>query len=409
AANVRKMRLGIAGGDRVLAVYMPGPHSYTGEDVAEISFHGSMLIAGEIFSALFEAGMRPAEPGEFTKRAFLNGRIDLSQAEAVNDVIKAGPREAKNLALRQLGGGLKNTLSAVEKELLDATASMEAAIDFPEDVPEPGKDELLQKIGGAASELERLVSGFEKAHFFRDGLRIALAGSVNSGKSSLLNTLLGRDRAIVTSVAGTTRDTLEETADIFGIPCTLIDTAGVRDTEDEVEKEGINRSAETIETSDLTVILFDSSRPLSADDRKAAGQVFARKHISVLSKSDIADGDACCGICGFIEGETGKNPLRISSKTGEGIDLLQKSIYNILISDSIPRDASVMTNARHADCLKSALACLGNAKTSTEAGMPIDFVSIDVRGALSALGQITGSGADTDLLDTIFSGFCIGK
>ena len=395
--------------DRVLMTVFRGPASYTGEDTVEISCHGSRIILEEALEALLEAGARLAEPGEFTRRAYLNGKMDLSRAEAVNDVITAGTREAKNLALRQLEGGLGDRIAAFEKSLLAMLASIEAAIDFPEDVPEPEGKDLLTGCRQVCGSIEGLISSSERAHVFRDGVRIALAGSVNAGKSTLLNALLGRSRAIVTDIPGTTRDTLEELTDICGIPCLLIDTAGVRDTRDPVESRGVARTLEAIRTSDLTLVLFDAARSVSAEDRRILELAAEKELLPVINKTDAPQDGAEDEIRRLIASFTEKKPVRISAGTGEGIDLLLQSIYNIFISDSLSRESVVMTNLRHTQCLKEARESLRKAIDSIRRGLAIDFVSIDLRGALLSLGRITGSGAADDLLDTIFSGFCIGK
>ena len=395
--------------DEVVLSLFRAPASYTGEDTVEISAHGSLLILDEILSALAEAGARPAEPGEFTRRAFLNGKLDLSQAEAVNDVIKAGTLAAKNMALRQLKGGLGEQIGAMEKALLALVARIEAAIDFPEDVPDPKPEYMLAAAAGAAESARRLLQASENARVFREGARIAIAGSVNTGKSSLLNALLSRNRAIVTPIAGTTRDTLEEPVDIGGIPCTLIDTAGLRAADDPVEKEGVARSLEAIGSSDLTLVLFDATRPLSADDREVFDAARKAEHLFAINKTDAAQKPCTEQIKALISGAGYPPPLEISVKNHRGIDLLLKSIYNIFISDNFSQDAVLMTNLRHRERLKDACKSLEGAIESIKGGMPPDFISIDLRGALLSLGQITGSGADDDLLGTIFSEFCIGK
>lgn len=395
--------------DRVLMTVFRGPASYTGEDTVEISCHGSRIILEEALEALLEAGARLAEQGEFTRRAYLNGKLDLSRAEAVNDVITAGTREAKNMALRQLEGGLGDRIAAFEKSLLALVASIEAAIDFPEDVPEPDRDTLTADCRRIRGDIHALIGASERAHVFRDGIRIALAGSVNAGKSSLLNALLERNRAIVTDIPGTTRDTLEEQTDICGIPCLLIDTAGVRETRDPVESRGVARTLEAIRTADLTLVLFDSGRSVSEEDRRILELVSDKEFLPVINKTDLGREDEEAEILSLIGSVTEKKPVRISAAAPEGIDLLVKTIYNIFISDSLSRESVVMTNLRHTQCLKEARESLDKALDSIGMGLAIDFVSIDLRGALLSLGRITGSGAADDLLDTIFSGFCIGK
>ncbi len=395
--------------DEVVLSLFRAPASYTGEDTVEISAHGSMLILEEILEALAEAGARQAEPGEFTKRAFLNGKLDLSQAEAVNDVIKARTLSAKNMALRQLQGGLREQIGAMERSLLALVARIEAAIDFPEDVPDPDVDYMQAAAENLCARAESLLRASERTRFFRDGARIAIAGSVNAGKSSLLNALLSRNRAIVTPIAGTTRDTLEETVDVMGIGCSFIDTAGVRPTSDPVEKEGVERSLEAIETSDAAIMLFDGARPLSEDDREVFAATSKAVCIPVINKKDAAREAFTREICGFLSEAGHTPPLMINAKNREGIDLLLKSIYNIFISDDFSQDAVIMTSLRHRERLKDAYRSLESALESIKGSMPPDLISIDLRGALLSLGQITGSGASEDLLDTIFSEFCIGK
>jgi tRNA modification GTPase len=405
--------------DEVLAVFMRAPRTYTAEDVVEIHAHGGPLVLRRILELALAAGARAARPGEMTLRAFLHGRIDLAQAEAVMALISAESDAGRRLAMRQLQGGLSARVQKARADALAAMVRIEASIDFPdEEVPPPDPDELAGLIVSARGKIERLLAGAEQGRILREGLRVVLVGRPNVGKSSLLNRLLGVERAIVTPIPGTTRDTIEERATLGGIALHLIDTAGLTPTEDPIERAGVERSRAAAASSDLVLFVLDSAQPLTPQDYHAAEELHALANendqngggvplILVLNKADLPPA--------ISEDEERKlwleaaGVIRTSAYTGEGLEELERAIGDLaLCGQAQPQDALVST-ARHRDALRRGAQQLAAATATLENGLPLDFVSIDLCAALEALGEITGETATADLLDRIFAEFCIGK
>ncbi len=397
--------------DEALVVVMRGPRSFTGEDVVELHCHGSMLVLQTICAALVRAGARLAEPGEFTKRAFLNGRLDLAQAEAVLDTIRASTAGSLRIAQEQLRGLLSREVDAVRETLVGLLAHVEAGIDFvEEDIAFIATPELTAGLRRAQDTVSRLLAHGREGRILREGVTAAIIGRPNVGKSSLLNALLRTDRAIVTPVPGTTRDVLEEVLNIRGIPVRLLDTAGIRETGDPVEQEGVRRSRAAREQADLLLIVLDGSAPLADDDRAlwqesaAAGD---QKRLVIVNKADLpvrldpallpSHGPACAVV-------------NISAKTGEGLDELRDGIRTLLLRPEFEaRETVLVTHLRHQAALQRTLDSLTAALGSVEAGTAGELIAMDLRASIDALGEITGTVTTDDILDRIFSQFCIGK
>ena len=402
--------------DEVLVTVMRAPHTYTAEDVAEINCHGGVLPLRRVLELVLRHGARLAEPGEFTKRAFLNGRLDLSQAEAVIDLIRARTDESRDLALAQLSGGLSEEITAVRDAVASLCAQVEAYIDFPEDEIEPASEDfLLQETGWVRDRLSLLSQSFEEGRFFREGLRIAIVGRPNVGKSSLLNALLRRDRAIVADTPGTTRDVIEEYLNLKGLPVRIMDTAGIRETHEMAEREGVIRSLKAIDNADVAIAVIDGSVPLHREDREVLERIKNKKSIIALNKSDLPDTTADPGTC---LGDYSRNILRISAKTGAGIDPLKDLILDTALANSRrPHSGGhedeggdvIVTNVRHKTALDSSADALKRAADVLRSHQPLEIVAIEMRDALDRLGEIVGAVTTEDILDRIFSEFCIGK
>ncbi len=370
----------------------PAPGSYTGEDVAEITCHGGILIAARVLQTILAAGATAAGPGEFTQRAFLNGKLDLTQAEAIMDLIRAQTPRAARAAAEQLEGRIGDATNAIRDDIVDITAHVEAHIDFPEEGINPATGQLLlTKLKTARSKIATLLATADEGRVLREGVRLALCGRPNAGKSSLLNHLLGFERAIVSPTAGTTRDTIEESISLRGIPFRIVDTAGLRDTADSVEREGVDRAHRAIERADLVVRLVDGTDPDSHSDAPATPD-----EILVFNKSDLAPSST----------EPGDHS--ISCVTGDGIDAL----VDLLVARVAPTQSSeslAAINARHQACLTRADDALAAATTALRADVEPEFISLDLRAALDAVGEIVGRIDSEDILGKIFSSFCIGK
>ncbi len=391
--------------DEALVVYMKGPRSFTGEDVVEIHSHGGALVLSLICEACVGLGARLAEPGEFTKRAFLNGRLDLSQAEAVLDTIRAKSTAGLAVAHRQLRGDLAREVEEARSALLTVLAHIEAGIDFvEEDISFLKRDEVMQAMVGAAEVVRRLESTYRNGRLLREGARVVIIGRPNVGKSSLLNRLLKVERAIVTPIPGTTRDVIEESMDMDGIRIHLVDTAGIRRSEDLLELEGIRRSRHEQAEADLQLIVLDGSRPLTVEDRELIDSAAQGRHVVVLNKSDLpqAWSPDDCWRSSFVSG--------VSARTGSGVDQLRGAIREQLIAGGgDASETAIVTNVRHRDALARAGRSLNHAIKSIEENIAAECLCIDVRGAADALGEITGAITTEEILERIFAEFCIGK
>jgi tRNA modification GTPase len=391
--------------DEVLAAPMLAPHSFTREDVIELSCHGGALPLQHTLELTLNAGARLAQPGEFTMRAFLNGRIDLTQAEATLDIIRAQTSTGLALAQAQLGGWLAREVRRLRAELLDALAAITVTLDFPEDEVET--PDIGPPLRSSLHDLERLLASAAQGIIYRQGARAALVGRPNVGKSSLLNALLRADRAIVTPVPGTTRDTLEETANLDGIPVVLIDTAGMTESTDPVERLGIERSRSALAGADLALLVLDSSQPFTADDEQIAALTLDKPTLLIWNKADQGPPTppALPQEHPHLLGS-----VATSAATGSGLPLLAQAIAGALLGHSIaPNDSHLVTNPRHRDALSRAAALLQSVDEGCASGTPPDLIAGDLTAALNALGEITGDIVGEDLLDTIFSRFCIGK
>ena len=396
--------------DEVLVAFMRAPHTYTREDVVEIQGHGGPLVLQRILRLILAQGTRMAIPGEFTLRAFLNGRLDLAQAEAVMDLISAQTEAGQRLAMQQLRGHISDQVQEARRTVLGVVARIEASIDFPEeDVPLPQPAELQPFIGMALQQVNALLAGSEQGRLYRQGLRTAIIGRPNVGKSSLLNALLRSERAIVTPVAGTTRDTVEEVANLRGIPLHLIDTAGITPSDDPIEQIGVQRSRAAAETADVVLLVFDGAEPLTKQDQQVSEELRAmsRPVIVVVNKADRIQ-------CLEVDQVRNKWPeadlVLTSTLTGIGLPELEETIANfVLAGKTIQGESALVTSVRHQEALRRAAEHLQASLIPLAQGLPLDFVSIDLRAAFDALGEITGETASDDLLERIFSEFCIGK
>ena len=393
--------------DEVIILLMKGPHSYTAEDTVEIDCHGGVFILRRILEAVLKNGARIAEPGEFTKRAFLNGRIDLSQAEAVMDVIEAKNQMALKSSVSQLKGAVSAKVKHFRERILYETAFLESALDDPEHMSLEGYgDRLLGVLKELLAEMEALLSTFENGRMVKEGIRTVILGKPNAGKSSLWNAFLGEERAIVTEIAGTTRDVLEEQLSFHGIQLKLMDTAGIRKTKDPVEQIGVRRAREQAEEADLILYVADSSCGLDESDREILEMLKGKKAIVLLNKSDLET----VVTKEQMRRETQHPVIVISAKEGEGLGELEKEIRELFFQGDISfNEELVITNIRHKAALDEARNSLLLVCDSIQAGMPEDFYTIDLMGAYSSLGQILGESMGEDLIEEIFGKFCTGK
>ncbi|MBI5204528.1 MAG: tRNA uridine-5-carboxymethylaminomethyl(34) synthesis GTPase MnmE [Nitrospirae bacterium] len=443
--------------DEVLVSVMRSPNTYTREDIAEINCHGGMLPLRKVLELVIREGARLAEPGEFTKRAFLNGRLDLTEAEAVIDLIKAKTDESGRIALEQLKGRLSEKILKLREALTQICTFVEAYIDFPEEEIEiSSKKEMIESAGSILAELEALLKTYEEGRFFREGLGAAIVGRPNVGKSSLLNALLQKDRAIVTNVPGTTRDIIEEYLNINGLPLRIIDTAGIRESHDMAEREGVKRSLGAIEDADLIIAVVDGSEPLKDEDFEVLGKIKDKNALIAVNKSDLISPEERKGVAdrfinkvsfplvgnpsaipnkserlrafilrsnatenGSRSDKSGSNSalcdyaslvINISATRGDGIEELKEAIFNSSVKNwKEQKEGIIITNLRHKIAIQAAHDSLGNALKTMEANQPLEITAIDLREALDRLGEIVGAVTTDDILNRIFSDFCIGK
>lgn len=393
--------------DEAMALVMKAPHSYTKEDVVELQCHGGMMPLRKALSLTYQAGARPAERGEFTKRAFLNGRLDLSQAQAVMDVISAKTEKSLTMATGHLEGKFSKVIRDMRHTILGMIAHLEAAIDFPEDgVDEVVTDQIEKSVVDLRNKIRALLKTASTGKILRDGLTTAIVGKPNVGKSSLLNALLREDRAIVTDIPGTTRDSIEEYANVGGVPLRIIDTAGIRATDDVVEKIGVDKSRHYLADSNLVLALFDASRPLAAEDEEILSLLQGRDAILLLTKTDLPEVTTAKMLKKHMDAPV----ITISTVTGAGLDTLAKTITEKVYQGGLSGDEGGFVNdERQVQILRDADAHLGAALRTIGAGLGLDFISIDLRSAWEKLGEITGETVGEDIINEIFSKFCIGK
>lgn len=378
--------------DDAMAVYFSAPASYTGEDMVEIDCHGGHQTVQRILGLLSGLGFRPAEGGEFTRRAFLNGKMDLAQAEAVMDIITADAEQSRKAALNQLHGSVSRAIHDVEDVLLDALSGIDAAIDYPEEAEQDCIARLPEQLGAGRSKAERLLADGRRGRVLRDGLRVVILGRPNTGKSSLMNALAGFERAIVTDIAGTTRDVLDERLSFDGVPVRLIDTAGIREATDRAEQIGVDRALDEMRRADVQLVLLDGSAPLTAEDKMLIETTEnGIPRILVVNKCDLPRQTDYAGA------------ISISAKTGQGLEELKREVLRL----AAPQDAdcNAITNERHLHALEQACAALCSAEQAEE----LDCKATDIRAALQALGSITGTDVDATVIDRIFERFCVGK
>lgn len=392
--------------DEVIVSFMKGPRSFTAEDTVEINCHGGVISTNTVLQEVIKAGARLAEPGEFTKRAFLNGRIDLSQAEAVMDIISAKTELSMKSAMRQSEGRLSIEINRLRQQTLDVLALIEYAVDFTEDEEEidPAINvDVKNGVEKLISEVDTLIKSADEGKLIRDGLNVVIVGKPNVGKSSLLNVLLNERRAIVTDVAGTTRDIIEEYINLDGIPVRIIDTAGIRETEDVVEKIGVEKSKQKIDEADLIIFMLDTSRELDDEDREIINYIKDKKYIVLLNKVDLErkiNDDEISGLTHKIE---------ISAKEAIGIDRLKEEIKELFFSGRVDTESLMVTNTRHKQALYRALESLEGGLGGINRNEFLDLISIYIMSALKSLGEITGAEVEEDLVNKIFMEFCCGK
>lgn len=393
--------------DEVLVLIMRAPRSYTTEDMVEIDCHGGVVVMKKILETVIKYGARPAEPGEFTKRAFLNGRIDLTQAEAVIDVINAKNEYALSSSVKQLRGNVLEKIRQIRKNIIGNVAFIEAAMDDPEHInADDFGEELKVSVEENIKAIQKLLNSADNGRMIREGIKTVIVGKPNAGKSSLLNSLVGDERAIVTDIAGTTRDTLEESINIHGIPLNIVDTAGIRETQDVVEKIGVTKAKTFAQDADLIIYVVDGSTPLDENDREIMDMIRDKKAVILLNKIDLD----LQTTKEMLENMTQHPVLEISAANQQGLEDFEALIRDMFFGGKLSfNDEIYITNIRHKEALSQALESLNLVLDSICAGMPEDFFSIDLMNAYDVLGSMIGESAGEDLIDTIFSDFCMGK
>ena len=392
--------------DEVMVSIMKGPKTYTKEDIVEINCHGGFLITEKVLELVLKSGARIAEQGEFTRRAFLNGRLDLTQAEAIMDLIHGKTDTSISLSLNQLRGDLKEQIVHLKKLILDVAAHINVVLDYPEEgIDDPLPDNLVDNLQEVLDTSNTLIASYDKGKMIKEGVKTAIVGKPNVGKSSLLNSILREERAIVTHIAGTTRDMIEEVVNLNGIPLVLVDTAGIRKTEDLVENIGVEKSKEMIEKADLILFVVDGSRELSDEDIKIHDQINADKVIGIMNKIDIdkkMDTSKLAKVGKWIE---------ISAKEKLGIEDMEDEIYRFVVSGQVEDSSQklIITNVRHKSALEKTNNAVRNIFETIDMGLPMDLIAVDLKEATDALGEVTGEISTEDLLDHVFSNFCVGK
>ena len=393
--------------DEVMAVRLKAPKSYTCEDIVEINCHGGTLVSEKVLELVLRNGAKHAESGEFTKRAFMNGRIDLSQAEAVMDIIQGKTEKSVSLSLDQLRGDLRDKVNEFKKALLDITAHVNVVLDYPEEgIDDPLPVELRDNLEKVYEEANRLIDSYDTGKKIKEGIKTVIVGKPNVGKSTLLNALLREERAIVTHIAGTTRDVIEEIINIKGIPLVLVDTAGIRKTDDIVENIGVEKSKQFIEKADLVLLVLDASKELENEDIEVINQIKENKKkvIVLLNKIDLNKKIN-------LEGHNLENIVEISAKDNIGIEDMQEKIYSYIVEEDVENSSEklIITNIRHKTALEKTKDAIRNIFETIDMGLPMDLISVDLKEALDSLSEITGEISSEDILDHVFGNFCVGK
>ena len=393
--------------DEVMAVRLKAPKSYTCEDIVEINCHGGTLVSEKVLELVLRNGARHAESGEFTKRAFMNGRIDLSQAEAVMDIIQGKTEKSVSLSLDQLRGDLRDKVNEFKKALLDITAHVNVVLDYPEEgIDDPLPVELRDNLEKVYEEANRLIDSYDTGKKIKEGIKTVIVGKPNVGKSTLLNALLREERAIVTHIAGTTRDVIEEIINIKGIPLVLVDTAGIRKTDDIVENIGVEKSKQFIEKADLVLLVLDASKELENEDIEVINQIKENKKkvIVLLNKIDLNKKIN-------LAGHNLENIVEISAKDNIGIEDMQEKIYSYIVEEDVENSSEklIITNIRHKTALEKTKDAIKNIFETIDMGLPMDLISVDLKEALDSLSEITGEISSEDILDHVFGNFCVGK
>jgi len=393
--------------DEVLITTMYAPNTYTKEDIVEINCHGGSIPLQKILKLILKKGARLAEPGEFTKRAFLNGRLDLTQAESIMDLISAKTSKGFDIALEQLSGSLSKEITELRQNIEELLAFLAVSIDYPEeDIEEITFKEIENRINDIISKLDKLIISGEKGKIYREGILVSITGKPNVGKSSLMNALLNESRAIVTDIPGTTRDIIEEYINVEGIPLKIVDTAGIRETEDIVEKIGVERSKEIFNKSDLVIFILNASEKLSKEDREIMELIVDKKAIVIINKTDLENVIEEDEINKILHKKT---IIKTSITNNKGLDVLEKEIYKMIMGDFKESNSKMVTNTRHIAALEKAYTSFRDALIGVKNEMPYDFLEVDIKNGYEYLGEITGDTVEADIVTKIFKNFCLGK